>query len=1010
MSAVPTGEERIRQTAGTIFAAMAEEKPGRLSKERLQSEMMDWAMADERLKVQMLRFVDVFPTLRSHAEIARHLQEYFAREDVAVPAALRWGISLTGQRSPMAPLASAVIRRQMKGFARRFIVGRDAHGAVPALRALRGNGIGFTLDVLGEATVSDAEGRAYQRVYLDLLDGLTAEADSWPAVAAVDEAAWGPLPRVNLSLKITSLYSQIDPVDFDGSVAAVKSLLRPVFRRGIESGAALTLDLEQFRFRDLTLAVFMSLLDEEEFRGYDDAGVVLQAYLRDAEQDLARLLAWARDRGRPFHLRLVKGAYWDYETVIAAQEGWPVPVFTHKPDTDAMYEKLTRVILGEPELVHPAFASHNVRSLAVAIETARELGLEQNAFELQMLHGMGDPIKAAVRGLGLRLREYAPVGELIPGMAYLVRRLLENTANDSFLRQTFVEGTAVDELIRPPETSPDFGAQPRRLPIVEPTDAQDPGRFRNQAHADFSRRENRDAYAAALAAVRGRSGAHYPLRIGGRDIETSRLLPSVNPAAPDEVVGTVAYGGRAEAEAAVAAARGAVPAWRDVAPAERAAVLFRAAELLRAETMELSALMTLEAGKTRREAIGDVDEAVDFCEYYGREMLRLGVPRRMGHAPGEHNVYLYQPRGVALVVAPWNFPLAILTGMTSAALVAGNPVIVKPAGATPIIAAQLVRILEAAGAPPGTVNFLPSPGGEVGDFLVRHPGVDLIAFTGSMEVGLRIISQAAQHPGDDGVKKVIAEMGGKNAIIVDTDADLDVAVSEVVASAFHYSGQKCSAASRVIVLEAAYDEFVRRLVEATRSLVVGPPEEPGTRVGPVITADARARIEEYIKQGRREATPAVVVEPPEGVWPGGGFYVAPHVFVDVRPDAVIAQEEIFGPVVAILKAADLGEALAIANGVRYALTGGLMSRSPAAIARVRRDFRVGNLYINRGITGALVERQAFGGFKMSGVGSKAGGPDYLQQFLEPRVITENTLRRGFAPPEDLLQDQPTSAI
>jgi RHH-type proline utilization regulon transcriptional repressor/proline dehydrogenase/delta 1-pyrroline-5-carboxylate dehydrogenase len=1004
VSVAPSTEERVQETARAIFAAMAGEKPGRLSRERLQGEIMEWAMADERLKVEMLRFVDVFPTLRSRPEIARHLREYFAREGVAAPAALRWGISLTGRHSPMAPLASAVIRRQMRGFAQRFIVGRDARGAVPALRALRGDGVGFTLDVLGEATVSDAEGRAYQQTYLDLIDGLATEASSWPAVPVVDDAAWGPLPRVNLSLKITSLFSQIDPVDFDGSVAAVKDLLRPIFRKAIATGAALTLDLEQFRFRDLTLEVFKSLLDEEEFRDYRDAGLVLQAYLRDADHDLTGLLAWARKRGRPVNLRLVKGAYWDYETVIAAQEGWPVPVFTHKPDTDAMYEKLTRSMLEAADVVRPAFASHNVRSLAVAVETARELGLAQNAFELQMLHGMGDPIKAAVRGMGLRLREYAPVGELIPGMAYLVRRLLENTANDSFLRQTFVEGTAVDELVRPPDTSADFGAVPRRLPVVEPTDPALPGVFRNQPHADFSRRENREAYLAALAAVRRRFGTHYPLRIGGRDSETARTLDSVNPAAPDEVVGTVAYGGRAEAEAAVAAARAAVPAWRDATPAERASVLFRAAELMRAETMELSALMTLESGKTWREANGDVDEAVDFLEYYGREMLRLGAPRRMGHAPGEHNVYFYQARGVALVIAPWNFPLAILTGMTSAALVAGNPVIVKPAGPTPVVAAQLVRILEAAGAPPGTVNFLPSPGDEVGDFLVRHPGIDLIAFTGSMEVGLRIISQAAQHPGDDGVKKVIAEMGGKNAIIVDTDADLDVAVSEVVASAFHYGGQKCSAASRVIVLEAAYDEFVRRLVEATRSLVVGPPDHPATRVGPVITADAREKIEGYVDQGKREATLAAVVEPPEGGWPGGGFYVAPHVFIDVRPDAVIAQEEIFGPVVAVMKASDLDEALAIANGVRYALTGGLISRSPAAIARVRREFRVGNLYINRGITGALVERQAFGGFKMSGIGSKAGGPDYLLQFLEPRVITENTLRRGFAPPEDLLED------
>ena len=360
MSAAPSTEDRVQQTAREILAAMAGEKSGRLSKERLQGEMMEWAMADERLKVEMLRFVDVFPTLRSRPEIARHLREYFAREGVAAPAALRWGISLTGRRSPVAPLASAVIRSQMKAFAQRFIVGRDARGAVPTLRALRGDGVGFTLDVLGEATVSDAEGRAYQQVYLDLLDGLATEAASWPAIPIIDQAAWGPLPRVDLSLKITSLYSQIDPIDFEGSVAAVKDLLRPIFRKGIETCAALTLDLEQFRFRDLTLEVFMSLLDEEEFRDYHDAGLVLQAYLRDADQDLARLLAWARDRGRPFNLRLVKGAYWDYETVIAAQEGWPVPVFTHKPDTDAMYEKLTRVMLSEPDLVRPAFASHNV--------------------------------------------------------------------------------------------------------------------------------------------------------------------------------------------------------------------------------------------------------------------------------------------------------------------------------------------------------------------------------------------------------------------------------------------------------------------------------------------------------------------------------------------------------------------------------------------------------------------------------------------------------------------------
>jgi RHH-type proline utilization regulon transcriptional repressor/proline dehydrogenase/delta 1-pyrroline-5-carboxylate dehydrogenase len=550
-----TREERIQATARQILAAASEDKPSLLSAERWQGEMMEWAMADEHLKVEMLRFVDVFPTLRSRREIGRHLREYFARQGVEAPKILRWGISLTGEHSPVAPLASSVIKRQMKGFAQRFIVGQDARSAIPALKALRDQGAAFTLDVLGEASVSEAEAHAYQQTYLALLDGLAATAAAWAPRPAVDDSAWGSLPRVNLSLKITSLYSQIDPVDFAGSVAAVKDRLRPLFRKAIETGAALTLDLEQFRYRDLTFSVFTSLLDEDEFRGYHHAGVVLQAYLRDAERDLDELLSWARARDRVFSLRLVKGAYWDYETVLAAQEGWPLPVFTHKPDTDAMYEKLVRTMLQEPERIRPAFASHNVRSLAAAIETARELGLGDDAFEIQMLHGMGEPIKKAILGMGLRLREYAPVGESIPGMAYLVRRMLENTANDSFLRQTFVEGAAVEELIQPPKTSPDFGAEAARLPRIDATDPDQPAPFANQPTPDFSRHENREAYDAALATVRSHFGAHYPLRIGGRDIETAKTLASVNPAAPDEVVGTVAYGGRAEAEAAVAAAR-----------------------------------------------------------------------------------------------------------------------------------------------------------------------------------------------------------------------------------------------------------------------------------------------------------------------------------------------------------------------------------------------------------------------------------------------------------------------
>ena len=374
-------------------------------------------------------------------------------------------------------------------------------------------------------------------------------------------------------------------------------------------------------------------------------------------------------------------------------------------------------------------------------------------------------------------------------------------------------------------------------------------------------------------------------------------------------------------------------------------------------------------------------------------MLRLGRPRKLGDLPGEDNRYFYQPRGVGLVVAPWNFPLAISMGMTAAALVTGNAVLYKPSSLSAVNGWQMVRIFREAGLPAGVLNFIPGPGELIGSVLADHPRVDFIAFTGSRGVGLELVARAARFsPGQRSVRRVIAEMGGKNAVIVDADADLDLAVAGVLQSAFGYQGQKCSACSRAIVLAPCYDRFLERLGEAVRGIAVGPPEDPANSMGPIIDEGARKRIMAAIEQGRAEGR--VVAE---GNAPPEGTYVAPIVFADLPTGSPLLTEEIFGPVLAVIRAADLNEALAIANGTDYALTGGLFSRSPATIARVQAEFSVGNLYINRGITGALVGRQPFGGFRLSGVGSKAGGPDYLLQFLEPRVVTENTMRRGFSP-------------
>ena len=448
---------------------------------------------------------------------------------------------------------------------------------------------------------------------------------------------------------------------------------------------------------------------------------------------------------------------------------------------------------------------------------------------------------------------------------------------------------------------------------------------------------------------------------------------------------------------AVAAARQAFPAWSATPASNRAAILIEAAAIMRKRRFELAAWEVFECGKPWAEADGDIAEAIDFCEFYAREMCRRAEPSHCD-AAGETNYTEPIARGVAVVIPPWNFPLAIPTGMTVAAIVTGNTVILKPAEQSPVIAWHLAQILNEAGLPPGVLNYLPGLGEEAGQALVNHADVDFIAFTGSRDVGLLINRQAAVVlPDQDHVKRVIAEMGGKNAILIDDDADLDEAVVGVIKSAFGYAGQKCSACSRVIVLAETYDAFLARLIEAARAVKIGPADDPETTVGPLIDAQARSRVIEYQRSAAAEGR--VVFQADPGELASRGYFVGHTIVADVSPHARLAQEEIFGPILAVLKATDLSDALRIAQDTPYALTGGLYSRSPANIERVKREFRIGNLYINRGITGASSRRQPFGGFKLSGIGTKAGGTDYLHEFQLTRCVTENTMRRGFAPDE-----------
>lgn len=985
-------EQETQEIGQQIFAHLRAGFPSVFQREWWESRILEWCMRDEALKVQLFRFIDVLPTLKTGEQVARHLQEYLHAHEHTLPVAVAWGLTFSSPRSVAARAVALAVRRNVTHLAQRFIAGATPEEAIAVARKLRRRRMAFTLDVLGEATVSEQEAERYMRAYLLLLDELGLDAKKWEPVDLIDRDHRGELPRVNVSLKLSSLDSQFDPLDSEGSAEVVKGRLRRILHKAREVGAFVFIDMEQHRYKDLTLRIFREILEEEAFRAFEQVGIVLQAYLRETERDLTDLIEWVRHRGSPITLRLVKGAYWDYETVIARQRGWPIPVFLAKEETDANFEKLTLRLLEHHDLLHPAIASYNIRSIAHAIAAARSLGVPEKALEFQMLYGMGDPIKAALVGMGQRVRVYVPFGELIPGMGYLVRRLLENTSNESFLRLSFTEHLPPEELLKPPVVSP---VEPGAVEVQNPSEAPPFLPFRNEPELDFAKEESRRRMREALAFVRKRFGQRSSLVIGGKQVVTGRELLSLNPSHPEEVVGRVSCAGVEEAEQALTAARTAFPQWAGTPPNARAELLFQAARLMRERRTELAAWEVYEVGKPWRESDADVAEAIDYLEYYGREMIWLGKSRRLGNLPGEVNEYLYQPRGVAVVIAPWNFPLAILTGMTSAALVTGNTVIMKPAEQSSVIAFQLMAIFQEAGFPPGVVNYLPGLGEEVGEYLVTSPEVALIAFTGSKAVGLRIFELAAKvREGQRGLKKVIAEMGGKNAIIVDDDADLDEAVRGVVVSAFGYAGQKCSACSRAIVVEQVYDAFLNRLVESAKSLRIGPAEDPGTTVGPLIDEEARRKVLQYIEVGRKEGRGVLEADVSHL---GSGYFVGPTIFADVSPSARIAQEEIFGPVLAVIRAKEFEEALVIANGTEYALTGGVYSRSPAHIQRAKEAFRVGNLYINRKITGALVGRQPFGGFKMSGIGSKAGGPDYLLQFMEPRTITENTLRRGFAP-------------
>ena len=1133
----------IQQIEQELFGSITEPQKNLFSRKWWYGRLMRHVLINHHFKTQMFRFVDVFPSLNRTADIPIFLKEYFGK-DKGILQLLTKGTGIL----PTA-LTTAFVTKQMKEMSRLFIIGEDIPTALPILTNMRKEKTSFTLDLLGEAVLSEVEANQYQKHYLHIIHELSKHAEHWSEEPLIDQDDRGALPKVNISIKVSALDSLISPTAWEYSKNRIKKKLRPILAAAINAAVFVNIDMEQYSYKALILETFKELISESEFKHYPHFGIVIQAYLRDAMEDLQNLAQFTKKHPCALTIRLVKGAYLDYETLYAQQRNWPYPVYLNKEETDRNFESCARLVLKSHPRLRLAIGSHNTYSIASAVHIAREYQVPQQSIEIQMLYGMADAFKTSLIQKAWRFREYCPMGKPIPGMAYLVRRLLENTSNESFLKQRSEKSgvfktSASTESVQTSDKyrlqSSDNGVSSCSTESLKSSDMRFARRTRKaelvlkdsveqeNSHniQNSDNNENTTESKISLAAhehdlqsrdkcaeesrrnspLRGRGAGESPVTFGKHDLQDSdkhveesrrssplqgygtgespvtfdkhdlhsrdmharnrgettpplrgfrnvaildfglaihrekfqkaldkweKLLPldipivingyvkhsqekhkRENPSCLSQTIAMVSLASRDDGEQGVRVALDAFSTWKQTAASERSQLLLHIADRLEKDRYALAALQVLEVGKSWEAADADVCEAIDFCRYYAQEIIPLCTPQLTDTVLGEESYASWIPRGVSAVIAPWNFPLAILTGMTAACLVSGNTVCMKPAEQSSATAYELMKILLECGVPKGVIQFLPGRGEEVGDHLAQHKDISIVAFTGSKEVGCSILGNAypfnnkhnlqdsdkraeesrRSHPSFEGIKKCVVEMGGKNAIIVDDSADLDLAVEGVTESAFVFQGQKCSACSRVLVAESILERFTNRLLWMVQCLPIGEAKNPANHIGPIIDAQAVKKINSYIEIGKKTArllTKEVSTK---------NYFIPPAIFTDVPKDSPLLREEIFGPVLVLIPFKGLNEAIRIANDSEFALTGGFYSRSPSRIQQVKQNFQVGNLYINRSCTGAIVKRHPFGGFKMSGLGHKVGGPNYLKQFMFPIVITENTVRKGgFSP-------------
>lgn len=930
----------------------------------IQDQMVTQMLDDDALKRRMIGFLDVAAGLPPDL-LPEYFRSHFPRGTVPAKGLLgrtiRWG---TGGAVPDALLRKG-IEKTLDLMFRRFFLGETAEEAVEKARRLHERGKHVTLNVVTEHVVSPPEADGYLRRNLDLMALWKTAHQGAPYTAEGGH----PVPARHISAKTSGMTHRFHPLAarqvLEEGGGRLLRLFQEARRHGLDGAPFLiNLDPEDRLSRDLYYKLFWTTLMDPSLKGWDEAGLVVQCYLRDAETVMMRQIDTAIRTGKQVQIRLVKGAYHLYEQIVAAYNGWPVPVHQVQEATNACYLRQLRLALANWRHVRVVVATHNHETVAQALDLMREMQVPPWAVEFDFLNGVGEPNAFSLEEEGVIERMYGPFGMRPEAMPYETRRLGEIN-RQSAIGRTHVSGSFDDyvrSLMSPPQTA---GSGSSESPD-----------FVNEPSTNFADADRVRAVEAAMAELSGRSPIDVGPMIGDRPmrLDAAAAVASVNPANHNHLLGRVTLTTPAEVEDAVRFAQEGFAAWSSFAQEERSRRLRRAAEILGGKKETIAAEITANIGKPIPNALADVDEAIDFIRSYDLDAA-WDHPSRA-------------PLGVGVAICPFNF-LAIAFGQAVGPLATGNAVILKPPDQTSILTRLVVETLREAGVPPKAIQYCPGHG-DVGQRLVEHGGIDFVAFTGSKATADKILQAAAEHPSlRNGIKVVVAETGGKNPLIVDRSADLDMAVDAIIKGAFEMNGERCSAASRVIVEEPVADRLVERLVAAARGMVVA---NPSTRIdaqmGPQIDARSLAKARGILDEAKEKGTGRLVYEyiPEEGSDAARtpGHYLGPHIFDHVPEGSRLAVEEIFAPILSIQRVKDFNEAMRVANAGDYGLTAALISRNPDNIRRFFREIEAGVAYVNRAPVGARVWEQWFGGLKNSGTGPMAGGRDYVARFTRPR--------------------------